>query len=185
MPYQSAAERMDRLETVLNSFIQESRATIAEIRLDIAEMRQWRVQSQKQWGEITQKMGTFVEDIVASNIPRLGRDTFALGREEELLFSGPRLRLRHPNESARIREFDYIYAAKRGGIVVESRNSPKLNDSDQLRELLADASEYFPQSAAFPLRPIFAASTCPSTWSNIARATASTRWAWDLRPCHS
>ena len=86
---------MDRLEAVLNSYIQESRATIAEIHQDIAEMRQWRVQSQKQWGEITQKMGTFVEDIVAPNIPRLGGETFALGGEEELLLSGPRLRVHH------------------------------------------------------------------------------------------
>src|SRR5438309_1949960 len=69
---------MDRLEAVLNSYIQESRATIGEIHQDIAEMRQWRVQSQKQWGEITQKLGTFVEDIVAPNIPRLGRETFYL-----------------------------------------------------------------------------------------------------------
>ncbi len=62
---------MDRLETVLNSFIQHSDQIIADIHQDIAEMRQWRVQSQKQWGEITQKMGTFVEDIVAPNIPRI------------------------------------------------------------------------------------------------------------------
>ncbi len=65
MAYQGLEERMDRLETVLNSFIQHSDQIIADIHQDIAEMRQWRVQSQKQWGEITQKMGTFVEDIVA------------------------------------------------------------------------------------------------------------------------
>jgi hypothetical protein len=39
MPYQGLEERMDRLETVLTSFIQE-------VHQDIAEMRQWRVQSQ-------------------------------------------------------------------------------------------------------------------------------------------
>src|SRR5438876_3323531 len=40
MPFQSAEEPMNRLEAVFNSYIQESRA-------DIAEMRQWRVESQK------------------------------------------------------------------------------------------------------------------------------------------
>src|SRR5437867_3089420 len=35
-------------------------------------MRQWRVQAQKQWGEIANRLGTFVEDIVAPNIPRIG-----------------------------------------------------------------------------------------------------------------
>ncbi|MCI0534698.1 MAG: hypothetical protein L0Z50_05670 [Verrucomicrobiales bacterium] len=68
MPYQGFDERMDRLETVLTSFIrhadetmvelrQELRQDLAERRQDTAEMRQWRIQAQKQWGEIAQKLG--------------------------------------------------------------------------------------------------------------------------------
>ena len=152
---------MDRLEVVLNSYIQEARATVAEIRQDIAEMRQWRIESQKRWGEIAQKMGTFVEDIVVPNIPRLGREIFALGGDEDLLFSGPRARVRHPTDLSKVREFDYIYATRRGWIVVESRNSPKLHDIDQFRELLADVRSYFPQYAPLPLHPIFASLYVP------------------------
>jgi len=152
---------MDRLEAVLTTFIRHTDETIAESRLDIAEMRQWRVQAQKQWGEITQKMGTFVEDIVAPNIPRLGREVFALGGDEELLFSGPRLRVSHSTDPSRIREFDYIYATRRGWIVVESTNSPKLHDIDQFRELLAEVRDYFPQYAALPLHPVFASLYVP------------------------
>ena len=80
---------------------------------------------------------------------------------EELLFSGPRLRVRHPHDSAKVREFDYIYATRRGWIVVESRNNPKLNDIDQFRELLTEVRDYFPQYAALPLRPIFASLYVP------------------------
>jgi len=152
---------MDRLETVLTSFIRHSDETIAEIRQDIAEMRQWRVQSQKQWGEIAQKLGSFVEDIVAPNIPRLGRDAFHLGPPEDELFSGPRLRLRHPQESSRMREFDYVYAAKKGWVVVESKNDPKLKDVDEFRELLTEVKDYFPQYAALPLYPVFASLYLP------------------------
>src|SRR4051794_35763375 len=103
------------LETVLTAFITESQH-------DIAEMRQWRVQSQKQWGEIAQKLGSFVEDIVAPNIPRLGRELFQIGNVEDELFSAPRVRLRHPTDSSRTREFDYVYATSKGWIVVESKN---------------------------------------------------------------
>ena len=46
-------------------------------------------------------------------------------------------------------------------IVVESRNSPKLHDIDQFRELLAEVREYFPQYAPLPLRPIFASLYVP------------------------
>jgi hypothetical protein len=70
---------MDRLETVLTSYIRHSDETVSEMRQDIAEMRQWRVQSQKQWGEIAQKSSTFVEDIVAPNIPRLAGEVLGLG----------------------------------------------------------------------------------------------------------
>jgi hypothetical protein len=62
VPYESAEERMDRLETLVTAFIQHTDQ-------DMAEMRLWRLQSQKQWGEIANKLGSFVEDVVAPNIP--------------------------------------------------------------------------------------------------------------------
>jgi hypothetical protein len=194
MAYENAEERMDRLETVLMTFIRhtdqgmeemrrgmdetrrgldETRrgldemhragaALRAEIHQDIAEMRQWRVQAQKQWGEIAQKMGTFVEDIVAPNVPRIGQEIFALGGpDEEELFSGPRLRVRHPCDNSRIREFDYIYATRRGWIVVESKSDPKLKDVDVFREMLSEIREYFPQYAQLVLHPIFASLYVP------------------------
>ena len=154
MPYQGLEERMDRLETVLTSFI-------SEVHQDIAEMRQWRVQSQKQWGELAQKLGSFVEDIVAPNISRLGREAFRLGSPENEIFSGPRLRLRHPKDTSRMREFDYVYATSAGWIVVESKNDPKLKDVDQFRDTLAEVKEYFPQYAALPLYPVFASLYLP------------------------
>lgn len=152
---------MDRLETVLTSFIQHSDETISEIRQDIADMRQWRVQSQKQWGEIAQKMGSFVEDIVAPNIPRLGREVFGLGGPEDELFSGPRLRVRHPKNASKMREFDYLYVTQKGWVVVESKTDPKLKDVDGFRDILGEVNDYFPQYAALRLLPIFASLYLP------------------------
>jgi hypothetical protein len=145
---------MDPLETVLTAFI-------GELRQDSTEMRQWRIQSQKQWGEIAQKMGTFVEDIVAPNIPQIAREKFGLGSAEEEVFSAPRVRVRHPEDASRLREFDYLYAAKRGWVVVESKNDPKLKDIDEFRQMLAEIREYFPQYAAAPLYPVFASLYVP------------------------
>ena len=94
---------MDRLEVALTTFIEHTDQ-------DIAEMRQWRVQAQKQWGEIAQKMGTFVEDIVAPNIPHIARTVFGLGGQGDELLSAPRVRVWHPGDPSKVREFDYIYA---------------------------------------------------------------------------
>src|SRR5207245_321336 len=128
---------------------------------DIAEMRQWRIDSQKKWGEIANKLGTFVEDIVAPNIPRIGKLVFGLNGQLQERFSASRLLVSHPEDSARMREFDYIYATRSGWIVVESKNDPKLKDVDAFREMLAEVKEYFPQYAALPLYPIFAALNVP------------------------
>ena len=136
--------------------VRHSDETISEIRQDIAEMRQWRFQSQKQWGEIAQKLGSFVEDIVAPNIPRLGREVFGLGGPEDEAFSGPRLRVRHPTDASKMQEFDYLYATNTGWVIVESKNDPKLKDVDEFRDILAHAREYFPQYAALRLYAVFA-----------------------------
>ena len=161
MPFEGLDERMERLETVLTSFIRHSDEVISEIRQDIAEMRQWRVQSQKQWGEIAQRIGSFVEDIIAPNIPRLGRQDFGLGSPEDEVFSAPRLRLRHPKDPSKTREFDYVYVAKSGWIIVESKTDPKLKDVDDFREILAEANEYFPQNSSLPFYAVFASLYVP------------------------
>ncbi len=170
---------MDRLEAVLTSFIEHSdRAQTElqrgqaelnrsleqfkeELRQDIAGMKEWRVQAQKQWGEIAQKLGSFVEDIVAPNVPRLAREILGLDRTPEELLSGARVRVRHPQDASRIREFDYIYATAAGWILVESKTDPKLKDVDSFREMLAEVREFFPQYAALQLYPIFASLGVP------------------------
>src|SRR5438132_5919109 len=103
---------------------QDQGAFRAEVDRDIAEMRQWRLQAQKQWGEIANKLGSFVEDIVAPNIPRIGRQIFGLNGEQGELLAAPRLRVWHPKDRSRMREFDYVYATRKGWILVESKADP-------------------------------------------------------------
>src|SRR5438876_7240706 len=96
VPYQSFEERMDRLEGVLTTFVQHTDETIVELRQDVAEMRQWRVQAQKQWGDIANKLGTFVEDIVSPNIPRISRQLPGMDGQQQQFLAAARLRVWHP-----------------------------------------------------------------------------------------
>src|SRR5438128_8247281 len=114
---------MDRLEAVLTTFIQQTNQ-------DISEMRQWRLQAQKHWGEIANKLGSFVEDIVAPNIPRIGEQILGVNGKPEEVMAAPRVRIWHPKDPSKMREFDYVYATRRGWIIVESKNDPKLKDVD-------------------------------------------------------
>ena len=112
-------------------------------------------------GRNRQQARHFVEDIVAPNIPRIGKEILGINGEQEELFSAPRLRVWLPQDHSRMREFDYVYATQKGWILVESKNDPKLKDVDAFREMLAEVKEYFPQYAALPLYPIFAALNVP------------------------
>ena len=60
-----------------------------------------------------------------------------------------------------MREFDYIYATRRGWLIVEAKNDPKLKDIDAFREGLANAKDFFPQYTSLPLYPIFAGLNLP------------------------
>jgi hypothetical protein len=71
------------------------------------------------------------------------------------------LRVRHPQDTSRIQEFDYVYATRSGWIIVESKNDPKLKDVDEFRDMLAHATEYFPQYAGLRLCPAFASLYVP------------------------
>jgi hypothetical protein len=152
---------MDRLEALVTTFVQHTDQTIVELRQDAAEMRLWRLQAQKQWGEIANKLGTFVEDFVAPNIPRIARQILGLDGQPEELLAAARLRVWHPQDPSRVREFDYIYVTRRGWIVVESKHDAKLKDVDAFREMLAEVKDYFPQYASLALQPVFAGLSVP------------------------
>jgi hypothetical protein len=152
---------MDQLEVALTTFIRHTDEATAALQRDVEEMRQWRFQAQKQWGEIANKLGSFVEDIVAPNIPRIGRQILGKEVENEELLAAPRLRVWHPQDPSRMREFDYVYATRRGWIIVESKNDPKLKDIDAFREGIGEAKDYFPQYASLVLHPLFASLNIP------------------------
>ena len=115
------------------------------------EAKQERVLQNKRWGEITMKMGTFVEDIVAPNIPRIAREDFGLGEAE---MSGLRLKVRFSSDPSRSRELDYVYAAPEGWVVNETKSSVRAKDVDEFSAALGEVYECFPQYRGRPLYPI-------------------------------
>ncbi|MCY2989459.1 MAG: hypothetical protein NTY19_16530 [Planctomycetota bacterium] len=62
---QAAEERMGRFEQEMREFKEES--------------RQARRAMDKQWGNLANKMGTIIEDILAPNLRRLAREHFRFG----------------------------------------------------------------------------------------------------------
>jgi hypothetical protein len=67
---------LDSLCKEIRAFKEEMRGFKDEMRGFKDETRADRKSMNKQWGELANKMGTVVEDIVAPNIPRIAREYF-------------------------------------------------------------------------------------------------------------
>jgi hypothetical protein len=103
------------------------------------EWRKWR----RQWGELANKMGTLVEDVIAPGIPSVFRRVFGWRRLE---LSAQRLRCTHRDDPGRMQEFDYVAAAGDVLLVTETRSTVRPEDIPALVALVEEARAYLPQA---------------------------------------
>ncbi len=108
-----------------------------------AEMRAFRDEMGRKWGELANKMGTLVEDIVAPSIPAVFARFFSL---ERLQFAAPRVRRWQPSDRARTREFDYLAISDRLVLVNETKSTLRPEDIPAFLALLSEARAFLPEA---------------------------------------
>jgi hypothetical protein len=106
----------------------------------------------KQWGDLSNKLGTIVEDLVAPNIPRIAREVFGWSGIADLSI---RRKKRKRDRSGR-REFDVIAVDEDALIVNETKSTARVDYIDKFVEVLADIFEYFPEHTGKKVIPVFA-----------------------------
>jgi hypothetical protein len=98
-----------KLESLLGQFIVNTDVVLRRLEASLEafkeEMNEDRKKIYKMWGELANKMGTLVEDIVAPNIPIIAKEYFGA---EELDFFGVRISKRNEKDRSKMREFDVI-----------------------------------------------------------------------------
>ena len=87
----------------------------------------------KLWGELANKMGTVVEDIVAPSIQRLTREVFDCGERQ---YFGTRVSLTRSDDRSREREFDALYVGTRAVLLNETKSSPRMSDAQAFARFL-------------------------------------------------
>ena len=163
-------ERVDTLESVLGEFIvstnkaflrmeRTNEALNKEMRDFKDEMRADRKEMNRRWGDLANKMGTIVEDMVAPNVPGIARDLFEIRR---LDFFAVRVRKTKKKDRSLEREFDIIAVSEYDFIVVEVKSNPRQSYIDAFLEVLKELPDYFPESAGKRLIPIFASLYIPA-----------------------
>ena len=120
----------------------------------IEEQKRERREMNRKWGELANKMGTIVEDIVLPNLPGILRKHFGV---DEAVMTAPRIKRRHPEDRSRVREFDAVVVTEDGIFVNETKSSLRMSDIERFDANYREVIEYFPEHAQLQVVPIMSA----------------------------
>lgn len=150
------SDRVDRLESLLGQFIVNTDVALRRLEASLEafkeEMNEDRKKMYKMWGELANKMGTLVEDIVAPNIPRIAKEYFGA---EELDFLGVRISKRNVKDRSKMREFDVIAMWNDKVIINETKSTLKVEYINEFMNVLREIEDYFPEYKGKEIIPIF------------------------------
>ena len=132
----AAEERMARFEDEMRAFKDEMRASKREL--------------DKKWGDLANKLGTIIEDIVAPNLRRLAVEHFGFPIIEDFMVR--RSRRRAGQET----EFDALVVGPTAVILGEAKTTPSLKFADDFAAKVGAFFDWFPEYQGRRLIPILA-----------------------------
>lgn len=148
-------QRVDSLEFVLAEFIIESRKCIWNLSKEMhnfkTESEKDRKNMNKQWGELANKMGTIVEDIVSPAVKPTIKKYF---HDEIIDFSVNR---KKQNKELNLKgEFDVVAVSETSVYLVEVKSSLRLAYLNEFETNIDKFKKLFPEYSNLKLIPIFA-----------------------------
>jgi hypothetical protein len=150
-----ALSRLERnisnLSSEMQDFKDEMKDFKAFVLADIEESRADRKAMNKRWGELANKMGTVVEDIVAPCIGGVAREYFQV---EELDFFAVRLQIKNVSGTLR-REFDVVAESEKFLFIVETKSTPRTSYLQDFIDFVPEIGDWFPQARSKTVIPIF------------------------------
>ncbi len=129
-----------------------------EFKDEMSDYKDWSkkqiISMNRQWGDLANKLGTVVEDIVAPNIPRIAKVYFGCA---EVDYIAVRVKKRSVTDRSRRREFDAIAVCEKIFILNETKSSPETRDVDKLAEFVQSGElfDYFPEYKGYRICPVF------------------------------
>jgi myosin heavy subunit len=142
-------DEMKEFKDEMKEFKDQTVASGDRMEADRKEMaRQWN----KQWGELANKMGTLVEDIIAPAV----RPVMAQCFKEEVDYRAVNVR-KHDKATGLRGEFDVVASSQSYVFLVETKSSPKVSDITHLLEQKVPRfRELFPEFADLKMIPVLA-----------------------------
>jgi len=141
-------DEMRAFKDEMGAFKDEMRVFKDEMGIFKDEMGTFKTQAEldrremnRKWGELANKMGTLVEDIVAPNLPRVAQELFGCGEPQ---WAAIRIRRREGPETM---EIDALVVCEGTVLVNETKSSLYSRDVDDLLSKIERFGEFFPEFA--------------------------------------
>ena len=152
-------KRLDRLEEMMERAerrAEEDRKRAEEDRKRAEEDRGRAEEDRKtwnrKWGDLANKMGTLVEDIVAPNLPRVAKESLGCKQLDDFMI---RRWVRNKKDPSKRREFDLIAVCGDRVIIGEVKSNPAIEYIDAFLKVLPELGDYFPEYRGKTLVPVF------------------------------
>jgi hypothetical protein len=173
-------ERVDRLEELIQEFVtnvgiefnklyNSQMRTEAELRAFKDEMKDFKEESRRQtremnrqWGDLANKLGTMVEDLVAPSLPRIVREVL----DRDVIDLSVRRKRKLPD--GRVHEYDAIAVTDDVVCLNSTKSTLRSTDVDRFVEELAGFREFFPEYQDTPLVGILASLAVEESVLNYA-----------------
>ncbi len=139
-------------------FKEEMRAFKEEMLAFKEEMKIDRKNMNKQWGELANKMGTVVEDIVAPNIPRIAKEYFGCLEIEDFMI---RRKVMNKLDRSKKKEFDVIAVCEDKIIINGTKSTANVENARDFINSLNDLFDYFPEYRSKKIIPVFSSLYIP------------------------
>ena len=115
------------------------------------EMRADRKAMNKKWGELANKMGTIVEDIVAPSLGGIARDYFQVDEFDDFRIRNYK---KKPSGEGR-REFDVVAYTQDYLFIVETKSTPRIEYIKDFIQFIPQIPDWFPELTGKAIIPIF------------------------------
>ena len=143
---EATAQKLSELEHALMELAYQGLKTEMEVARLSKEMREfknemrWEIkQLNRRIGEVSNKMGTLAEDMVAPNMPRVAKELFGCEKPD---FWGVRIKKRKGSQN---REYDVIVVCGEYVLINETKTKLKTGHVDEMIEMLEEFRTFFPE----------------------------------------
>ncbi len=139
-----------RAEAEMRVFREDAQAFKDEMRAFKDEGRQQNREMNRRWGELANKLGTMVEDLVAPSLPRIVHETL----NQEVLDLSVRRKRKLPD--GRVQEFDAIAVTADLVCPNSTKSTLRSSDVDQFVREIDAFRAFFPEHRHLPVVGILA-----------------------------